>query len=259
MKKSYFLNLTIEELNKATYAILPGDPERSKELAFALNTHPVKLKHHRHHLSYLIDIEGKKVLIVSTGMGGPAIAATVSELYSLGIKNFIRIGTCGTIQENVQLGDLVLSRAAIKFDGLSQSFLDEGFPALPSFSLTDSIQNAAAQHGVPHHVGITVSSDTFWPGQERYDNYSGYLLSSLRGNVDMWRNHNVTNIEMEGAALFTIATFLNVRSACLCGVIAKRTDSEELHPRGKELSKKYWEAILKDALIIDMKKTPLQS
>ncbi len=255
MKKSYFLNLTPEDLKGATYAILPGDPERSKDLAFALSTHPIKLMHKRHHLSYLIDIEGEKILIVSTGMGCPAIAASVYELHSLGIKNFIRIGTCGTIQENVQLGDLVLSRAAIKFDGLSRSILDEEFPALPSFSLTQSIQKAAVLNCVPHHIGLTVSSDTFWPGQERYDNYSGYLLASLRGNIDMWRHHNVTNLEMEGSALFSISTFLNVRSACVCGVIAKRTHSEELHPRGKELSKKHWESILRDALIIDIQKT----
>jgi len=212
-RESYFLKLSEKDVEGVTYALLPGDPERSKDLAYALDENPKLLQCNRHHLSYLVTIDTVKVLITSTGMGGPAIPATVLELYSLGIRNFLRIGTCGTIKESVNLGDLVISTAAIKFDGMSQSYLEESFPAIPSFSFTQSLEQAAIINNVPHHTGLTVSSDTFWPGQERYDSYSGYVITALRGNIDMWRNLNVTNLEMEGAALFSICSFLKCRSA----------------------------------------------
>jgi len=254
IKTQYMTQLSYEMLEGAKYAILPGDPKRAKELAIVLDPNAKFLTFNREHASYLATLNGVKVLVVSTGMGCPAISATVVELHNLGLEFFIRIGTSGTIREEINLGDLCITRAAVKLDGISREYLEEGFPAVPSFSLTESFIDGAKSENVPCHLGITASSDTFWPGQERHDNFSGYLLRELSGSMDEWKALNVSNFEMEASALLALGTVLNVKAACFCGIIAKRTASEEVSSIGKELAKIHWEKTIKAGLLIDMKK-----
>jgi uridine phosphorylase len=83
---------------------------------------------------------------------------------------------------------------------------------------------------VPHHVGISVSSDTFWPGQERYDSFTGYVCNALRGTLKEWQELGALNYEMETAALFVVAQAFGLNAASICGVIAKRTQSESIAP-----------------------------
>ena len=83
---------------------------------------------------------------------------------------------------------------------------------------------------VPHHVGISVSSDTFWPGQERYDSFTGYVCNALRGTLKEWQALGALNYEMETAALFVVAQAFGLNAASICGVIAKRTQSESIAP-----------------------------
>jgi len=256
-EKQYLTQLSAEMVEGAKYAVLPGDPKRAKDLAFMLDPNAKFLALNRQHGSYLADIQGCKVLVVSTGMGCPAISVTTIELHKLGITTFIRLGTSGTIKEQINLGDICFTRAAVKLDGISREYVDEGYPAVANFALTQAFVDGAKQHNIPYYVGITASSDTFWPGQERHDNYSGYLLRSLQGAIAEWRALNVANFEMEASALLTIAQVLNVRAACFCGIIAKRTESEEPSHEGKEKAQLHWEKTLKSGLEIDMKRRGL--
>jgi uridine phosphorylase len=256
-KQSHFTGLNRAMLEGAEYAILPGDPTRAKNLAKVLDPNAKFVQSKRQHSSYLINFHGQNILIVSTGMGCPAIAVTAEELAVLGIKYFIRLGTSGTIQEHINLGDIVISKAAVKLDGTSEQYAPLTYPAVASFSLTQSFADGAKIEGVPYHIGITVSSDTFWPGQERYDNYSGHILRSFKGSIDEWRSLNISNFEMEASALLTICSVFNLKAACFCGIIAKRTESEEPNTEGKKAAEKNWIVTLKSGLLVDMKKRNL--
>ncbi|MCP4179390.1 MAG: uridine phosphorylase [bacterium] len=254
---SHFTGLNKTMLEGAQYAILPGDPTRAKNLSYELDSKAKFVQSRRQHSSYLINFHGQKVLIISTGMGCPAIAVTAEELALFGIKYFIRLGTSGTIQEHINLGDIVISKAAVKLDGTSEQYAPLTYPAVASFSLTQSFADGAKIKNIPYHIGITVSSDTFWPGQERYDNYSGNILRSFKGSIDEWRSLNISNFEMEASALLTVCSVFNLKAACFCGIIAKRTDSEEVNPEGKKIAQKNWIVTLKSGLFVDMKKRNL--
>lgn len=123
----YHIGISAEMLKGAEYALLPGDPGRVEALARALGTaEPVGC--HREYTSWLADVEGTSVLVCSTGMGGPSVAIGMEELARLGIKNFIRVGTTGSIQKDVELGDLVINKAAVRLDGTSQHYAPLNFP-----------------------------------------------------------------------------------------------------------------------------------
>ena len=130
----YHIGISAEMIKGAEYALLPGDPGRVEALARALGTaEPVGC--HREYKSWLADVEGTSVLVCSTGMGGPSVAIGMEELARLGIKNFIRVGTTGSIQKDVELGDLVINKAAVRLDGTSQHYAPLNFPAVASFEL----------------------------------------------------------------------------------------------------------------------------
>lgn len=228
-KRQYHTGLERSQIGNAEFAILPGDPGRVPELAKALDKNARAIHMHREYNSWMVIVDSVPVLVCSTGIGGPSTAIAVEELAQLGVKNFIRVGTTGSIQKHIEFGDIVISLAAVRLDGASTHYAPIEYPAVASLWLTNALVNAAEKLKIPFHVGITASSDTFWPGQERYDNYSGYVLRRFQGSVEEWRKLNVTNFEMEAATLFTMCSAFGLSAACLCGVIAKRTESEEVN------------------------------
>ncbi len=250
--KMHFTGLTKKMLEGAKYAVLPGDPTRSKSLSEHLDSNSKFICSNRQHDSYLSNISGEKVVVVSTGMGCPAISVTAEELAILGVKYFVRLGTSGTIRDNIELGDIVISRAAVKLDGASSQYAPVEYPAVASFSFTKSFIEGAKKENIPYHIGITASSDTFWPGQERYDNFTGFLQRKFKGSLDEWHALNVTNFEMEASALFTLCSVFDLEAVCFCGIIAKRTESEVPDLAGKKRAQVNWQKLLKSGLITDM-------
>lgn len=244
----YHIGLSRKMLKGAEYALLPGDPGRVEALASAIG--PAEyLNSHREYTSWLTDIEEKKVLVCSTGMGGPSVAIGMEELARLGIKNFIRVGTTGSIQEKVNLGDVIINNAAVRLEGTSTHYAPVNFPAVASLKLTNALNDAAEALKIPHHVGISVSSDTFWPGQERYDSFTGYVCNALRGTLKEWQSLGALNYEMETAALFIVAQAFGLNAASICGVIAKRTQSESIAPpEVYALASERFGAVVKQAL-----------
>lgn len=225
----YHVGLSSSLLEGASYALLPGDPGRVESIAAALGEYK-PLAVHREYTSYLAYCGGMPVLICSTGMGGPSVSIGVEELAVLGVRNFIRVGTTGAIQENIKLGDLVINKAAVRLDGASLHFAPLSFPAVACLRLTNLLIAAAKRAAVPYHVGIGVSSDTFWPGQERYDSFTGYVPRALRGSLAEWQALGATNYEMENATLFVAAQAMGLSAASICGVVAQRAGSEQIAP-----------------------------
>jgi uridine phosphorylase len=225
MSDVFHLGLTKEMLNGATLAIVPGDPDRVKRIA-ELMENATFLASHREYTSYLAYIDGKAVVVCSTGIGGPSTSIAVEELAQLGVHTFLRIGTTGAIQAHVNPGDVIVTQAAVRLDGASLHFAPMEFPAVANFEATTAMVEACRDLGVEPHIGITASSDTFYPGQERYDTVSGRVTRRFKGSMQEWQDLGVLNYEMESSTLFTMCASQGWRAACVAGVIVNRTQQE---------------------------------
>ncbi|MDF0535164.1 uridine phosphorylase [Shewanella sp. A32] len=225
MADVFHLGLTKTMLRGATLAIVPGDPERVKRIAALLDDAEF-LASHREFTSYLANLDGKPIVICSTGIGGPSTSIAVEELAQLGIRTFLRIGTTGAIQPHVKVGDIIVSQASVRLDGASLHFAPMEYPAVADFACTAAMVAACREQGVEPHVGITASSDTFYPGQERYDTVSGRVTPRFEGSLKHWQALGVLNYEMESATLFTMCASQGWRAACVAGVIVNRTQQE---------------------------------
>ncbi len=238
--KVMHLGVSATDLGGASLAILPGDPARVARIAEAL-AEPVHLATNREFTVYRASTsrtstsrastsrtssDSQPVVICSTGVGGPSTSVAVEELGQLGVRTFLRVGTTGSIQPDLAVGDLVITQAAVRLDGASRHFAPIEYPAASSFECTRALVDAAVALGVSHQVGITASSDTFYPGQERYDTVAGAVVPWLRGSLAEWRRIGVLNYEMESATLLTMCAANGWRAGCVAGVIAHRIHSE---------------------------------
>ena len=225
MSDVFHLGLTKKMLDGASLAIVPGDPQRVKRIA-ELMEGATFLASHREYTSYLAYIGAKAVVICSTGIGGPSTSIAVEELAQLGVTTFLRVGTTGAIQPQVNVGDVIVTQAAVRLDGASLHFAPMEFPAVADFACTTAMVAACRDAGIEPHVGITASSDTFYPGQERYDTVSGRVTRRFKGSMQEWQDLGVLNYEMESSTLFTMCASQGWRAACVAGVIVNRTQQE---------------------------------
>ena len=138
----------------------------------------------------------------------------------------MRVGTTGAIQSHIRPGDVIVSTAAVRLDGASHHFAPPEYPAVADFATTTALVEAANASGDGVHVGITASSDTFYPGQERYDTASGHVIPRFRGSSAEWQALGVLNYEMESATLFTMCATNGWAAGCVAGVLVNRHDQE---------------------------------
>ncbi|MCF7499624.1 MULTISPECIES: uridine phosphorylase [Pseudoalteromonas] len=225
MEKVFHLGLTRDDLKGATLAIVPGDPDRSARISSLLDDPECLAKTREFHV-YRGVLNGHNIVVCSTGIGGPSTSIAVEELAQLGINTFLRIGTTGAIQPHINEGDILISQASVRLDGASQHFAPLSYPAASDFFATQAMVNACNELGIQFHIGITASSDTFYPGQERYDTHSGYVPRAFQGSCEEWQKLGVMNYEMESATLFTMCAALGLRAACVAGVLVNRTKQE---------------------------------
>lgn len=225
MSEVFHLGLTKAMLKGATIAIVPGDPARSERIARQMDN-PEFLASTREFTSWLGYLNGTPVVVCSTGIGGPSVSICVEELAQLGIRTFLRIGTTGAIQPHINVGDVLITTGAVRLDGASQHFAPLEYPAVANFECTNALYAAAKTQGITPYVGITASSDTFYPGQERYDTFTGKIYRHFRGSLQQWQELNVMNFEMESATLFTMCAALGLRAGMVAGVIVNRTQQE---------------------------------
>ena len=229
MSDVFHLDLTREQLRGAALAIVPGDPARVPKLA-ALLHRPEPLASTREFTSWLgyagQEPDAAPIVICSTGIGGPSTSIAVEELGQLGVRTFLRVGTTGAIQPHIAVADVIVTTGAVRLDGASAHFAPLAYPAVADFACTQALVEAARDTGHTAHVGITVSSDTFYPGQERYDTVSGFVPAHLRGSMSEWQALHVLNYEMEGATLFTMCAANGWRAGMVAGVLVNRTAQE---------------------------------
>ena len=182
-------------------ALLPGDPKRLDRIAPFL-TDCKELAYNREFRSISGLYRGLPVLAVSTGIGGASTAIAVEELRNIGVTHMIRIGSCGSLQPEVKMGDLVIVSGAVRDDGASKTYIDPVFPAVPDAELMIHCIEAAKEQNVCYHVGIGRSHDSFYTDQE--ESIDAY-----------WSERRVLGCDMETAALFTVGMLRGIKTAAL--------------------------------------------
>lgn len=225
MSDVFHLNLTRDQLQGASLAITPGDPARVAKIAAEFDD-ATPLAANREYTSYLAFADGKPLIVCSTGIGGPSTSIAVEELAQLGVRTFLRVGTTGAIQPDIAVADVIISTGAVRLDGASYHFAPPEYPAVAHFDCVTALVAAADRAGRRRHIGITASSDTFYPGQERYDTVSGFVRDRFRGSAAEWERLHVLNYEMEGSTLFTMCATNGWRAGMVAGVLVNRHHQE---------------------------------
>ncbi|GMA97956.1 uridine phosphorylase [Pelosinus sp. IPA-1] len=213
MSELYHIGLTPEQ--GALYAILPGDPGRVEKIAQLLEN-PVFVKSNREYKTYAGTLQGERVLVTSTGIGGPSTAIAIEELYMAGVRTFIRIGTCGGMQQDIMSGDIIIATAAIRMEGTSKEYAPIEYPAVADFDTACALVNAAKQLGNRFHTGVVQCKDSFY-GQHSPSRMP--IGDELLYKWEAWIKTGCLASEMESAALYTVASVLRARAGCVLSVV----------------------------------------
>lgn len=223
MPKVYHLDIDKKAVAGAKVALLPGDPGRVETIAGhiseAYGKGAVQLASKREFTTFLTRVKGAKVLVTSTGIGGPSASIAVDELAQLGVTTFIRVGTTGAIQDFIKNGDCVITTGSVRLDGASTHYAPIEFPAVADFTVVAALVRGAESAGVGYHTGITASSDTFYPGEERTDSFRKYILKRFQGATNEWRSLHVLNYEMESSTVLTLTASMGLKGGCVTGVV----------------------------------------
>ena len=191
------------------YCLLPGDPGRCASIAQHFDN-PVLVSQNREYTIYTGTLLGEKVSVCSTGIGGPSAAIAMEELHNIGADTFIRVGTCGGIDLDVQSGDVVIASGAIRFEHTSMEYAPIEYPAVANFEVLSALVEAAEKLEKKYHVGVVQCKDAFYGQHSPHKMPVSYELLQ---KWEAWKRLGVKASEMESAALFVIADALK----CRCG------------------------------------------
>ena len=213
-------NLMKGEVGK--YAILPGSPQRVERIAKYLDDAKF-LKVNREYETWVGYLEGEKVLVTSTGIGGPSTAIALEELVELGADTFIRIGSCATTSEKCGRGDIVIPSACVRMEGTALHYGPVEFPAVPDIEVLDELRNAANKLEYKNVVGTMISRDGFYTQYDEFEKPSKYYV---KPQWEAYKKLGAIATEMEAATLFVASASLGVRSG---GVMVCATDYHKVN------------------------------
>lgn len=200
------------------YVIMPGDPKRCAKIAEFFDDAQL-VADSREYVTYTGTLDGVRVSVTSTGIGGPSASIAIDELAKCGAHTFIRIGTCGGMQENVMGGDVVIATGAVRMEGTSKEFAPIEYPAVPDLNVTNALVSAAKELGIRHHVGVVQCKDSFFGQHEPEIMPVSY---ELENKWQAWLRMGCLASEMESAALFIAGLFLKVRVGSCFLVVANQ-------------------------------------
>ncbi|MBE0426924.1 MAG: uridine phosphorylase [Nitrospirae bacterium] len=228
----YHLNLCKSHIKGSKIVLLPGDPFRVPEIAEEIkkqNGGEIKeIAWKREYRTFLCYVNKKPVLVTSTGIGGSSTSIAIEELAMLGVRTFIRVGTTGAIQKHIKPGDVIITTGSVRLDGASTHYAPIEYPAVAHNEIVNALIEGAKKTKVKYHVGITASSDTFYPGQERYDSFTKYVPKRFQGTMAEWQKLFVLNYEMESSTVLTLTSTMGHRGGCISGVVVNRTVKEKI-------------------------------
>jgi uridine phosphorylase len=197
------------------YVLLPGDPGRVPVIAKFFDS-AKEISFNREYRTYTGYIDGIKVSCTSTGIGCPSTAIAVEELIKCGADTFIRIGTAGSLQKEVGLGDICITTASVREEGTTRQYVPLSYPAVADLDVTLALREAAKNLGFRHHCGIGHCKDAFFiEGEETPLPIKE--MNEMRWNA--WYRANVLSTSMEAAALFVVSSIRRVRAGEVLAII----------------------------------------
>ena len=214
--KQYHINVGPEDIGK--YVIMPGDPKRCEKIAKYFDD-PHFVADSREYVTYTGYLNGVKVSVTSTGVGGPSASIAMEELIKCGAHTFIRVGTCGGMQLDVKGGDIVVASGAIRMEGTSKEYAPIEFPAVANIDIAFYLSRAADALGFRKHVGVVQCKDAFYGQHEPEKMPVSYELIN---KWNAWLRLGCLASEMESAALFIVAAYLHVRVGSCFLVVANQ-------------------------------------
>ena len=219
--RQYHIQVAKGEVGR--YVIMPGDPGRCEKIAEYLEN-PVLVASNREFTTYTGMLDGEKVSVTSTGIGGPSAAIAMEELVRCGADTFVRIGTCGGMQPEVKSGDIVIATGSIRMEGTSKEYAPIEYPAVASLEVMNALVQAAKGDGCTWHTGVVQSKDAFYGQHEPEAMPVGY---ELLNKWEAWKKMGCLASEMESAALFIVAGKLRVRAGA-CFLVMANQEREKL-------------------------------
>lgn len=189
------------------FVILPGDPKRCEKIAQYFEN-PQLVADRREFVTYTGYLDGVKVSVTSTGIGGASASIALEELVKVGAKTFIRVGTCGGMSLDVKGGDIVIATGAIRMEGTSREYAPIEFPAVPDLGVTNALAEASKKLGYTYHTGVVQCKDSFY-GQHSPETKP--VSYELLNKWEAWKKLGCLASEMESAALFVVASYLKVK------------------------------------------------
>lgn len=205
------------------YVILPGDPKRCAKIAAYFEDAEL-IADSREYVTYTGYLDGVKVSVTSTGIGGPSAAIAMEELVQSGADTFIRIGTCGGMQLDVKSGDVVIASGAIRMEGTSREYAPVEFPAVSDIGITNALIASAKAADADYHVGVVHCKDSFYGQHSPEIKPVSY---ELLNKWEAWKRLGCLASEMESAALFIVASALHVRVGSVFLVMANQEREKE--------------------------------
>lgn len=216
VNRQYHIQVAKGEVGR--YVILPGDPKRCVKIAQYFDN-PVLIADNREYITYTGTLDGVKVSVTSTGIGGPSASIAMEELYRCGADTFVRIGTCGGMQTEIKSGDIVIATAAVRMEGTSREYAPIEYPAVANLDVTNALVEAAKEKGFIYHTGVVQSKDSFYGQHEPEAMPAGYALIN---KWEAWKRMGCLASEMESAALFIVAGKLRARMGSCLLVLANQ-------------------------------------
>ena len=210
MPKQYHIQL--EEGDCSPYVLLPGDPGRVAQVA-ELWEESHKVAQNREYVTYSGTYKGMPITCTSTGIGGPSTAIAMEELARVGATTFLRIGTCGTLQDKVKNGDIVIFDSAARFDGASQAYAPLEYPAVAHYDIVKACIEAAEILDIPYHVGTTRTHDGLYARQPKPGgSFNDYWQSEWANHYEYLKRMNIIASENEAAVILVQAKLWGLRA-----------------------------------------------
>jgi uridine phosphorylase len=208
-------------------ALLPGDPDRVDRIAGLCDSHEL-VAENREYRVVNATYGDRELTLCSTGIGCPSAAIAVEELSNVGVETFVRVGTTGALQRGIEIGDMVVATGAAKDEGTTKRYEDETVPAVPDYDVLSALVDAAEANDEDVHVGPIASDDAFYAETDTY--------------VEDWEAAGLLSVEMEAAAIFTLARRKGLRAGAICtvdgnlveGTQKGETEGEELPEKAKD-------------------------
>ncbi|MGD2125762.1 MAG: nucleoside phosphorylase [Desulfobacteraceae bacterium] len=224
----YHIGLRSEDVSDKI--VIVGDPERAERTADFFDTVRVS-KQNREYVSFTGTYKGLELTVLATGIGCDNTEIAVVELCQLKFPvTMVRCGSCGALQPEIEIGDLVISSGALRLENTSTFFVEAGYPAVASYEVNLALLKSATNQNFPYHFGITATASGFYGAQGR--RLPGFPVKD-EGLQDRLAKQGIKNFEMESSTLFTLACLRGFRAGSVCAVFASRPRNEFIVPEKK--------------------------